>query len=187
MAYPSRLQQLLDEGRISIRSGLKFEFGTGTYRICSGKSPIIALGEEYLPNAILEVEISPKTLGTAATPLKIKLPAQLDFGLTPDKLKTIEQEDYKNRPVTFYDFYFDPDSNAFLYAEPREAGYVDTIDHVETDSSFYLQANVETSALDNFRLGYRTASDEDQQEVSAGDRFFQHSSTVKHKYFDIKL
>lgn len=187
MAYPTRLQQLLDEGRISIRSGLKFEFGTGTYRICSGKSPIIANSEEYIPNAVIEVETPPFTMGTAAVPLKVRLPAQLDFGLTPDKLKTIEQEDYKNRPVTFYDFYFDPDNGAFLYAEPRNAGYVDTIDHVETENSFYLQANIETSALDNFRLGYRTASDEDQQQISAGDRFFQYSSVVKHEYFDIEL
>ncbi len=31
MAFPARLQQLLNEGRGKIASAVKFEFGTGTY------------------------------------------------------------------------------------------------------------------------------------------------------------
>ncbi len=31
MAFPARLQQLLDEGRGKIASAVKFEFGTGIY------------------------------------------------------------------------------------------------------------------------------------------------------------
>jgi len=138
MAYPSRLTQLLIEGRIAIRSGLKFEFGTGTYCLCSGKNQITVDGFTYIPNSIIEVEEPTQTMGLAAIPLKLKLPCDLDAGLTPDKLATIESEDYKGRPVTLMDFYIDPDDRAILYTEKRFYGYLDTIDHIGGEE-FYLQ------------------------------------------------
>lgn len=191
MTVPSRLQELLDEGRLVIRSGIGVLLGSGWYGVCSGKSSITTVVDgftrTFLPNSVIEVEEAPHGIGNAAMPLKAKLPARLDFGLTPDKLRTIEAEQYKNRPVYFFDFYFDPDTRALIHTLPRFSGYVDTIDHIESDGEFYLQWNAETSALDNFRNGHRTASDEDQQLISAGDRFFQYASTTKHEYFDIEL
>jgi hypothetical protein len=117
----------------------------------------------------------------------MRLPAAADFGLTPDKLKLIEQEDYKNRPVTFYDFYFDPDTNAFLHAEPTWYGYVDTIDHREEGDNVWLEGNIETGAVDNFREGYRYASHEDQQLVSLGDMLFEYAARIKNEFFKIKF
>lgn len=187
MTFPTRLQTLLDEGRIAIRSGLKFEFGTGTYCLTNNKYELVSGGNTFIPNGIIEVEEPVDTLGTASVPLKIRLPAALDFGLTPDKLRLIENEDYKGKPVTLYDFYIDPDDRSLLHTEPQFYGYVDTIDHVSGPGEYALVANVETSALDNFRDGYRTASDADQQLVSPGDKFFQYAGTTKHEYFDIKL
>lgn len=186
MAYPSRLTQLLDEGRIAIRSGIKFEFASGTYAFCSGKSNIVADGVIFLANNLIEIEEPTAIMGTAAVPLKMKLPAHEDFGLTPDILATIETTGYKGKPVTFYDFYFDPDDRSLLYVEKRFYGYMDTIDHMG-GVEFYLQGNAETSSLDNFRNGYRSASHEDQQLVFPGDGFFRYASGVKNEFFDISL
>lgn len=187
MAFPTRLQTLLDEGRASIRSAIRFEFGTGTYGFWNGKGNITFGSLIYWPNSLIEVEEAANSTGTAAIPLTVKLPAR--SGLTPDKLALIEQEDYKNRPCIMYDFYFDPDDKrgGLLHSEPTYSGYVDTIEHIFEDGEIYLKGNIETLALDNFRDGYRSASHEDQQLVSPGDKFLEFASKVKNEYFDIEL
>lgn len=187
MAFPSRLQTLLNEGRASVRSGARFEFGTGTYGLWTGKGDLVYAGLTYWANTIVEIEEAAQSIGSSAIPLTIKLAAK--SGLTPDKLLLIEQEDYKGRPVIMYDFYFDPDNMraGLLHAEPRYSGYLDTIDHRNDSGEVYLQANVETLALDNFRDGYRSASHEDQQLVLPGDKFLEFASKVKNEYFDISL
>ncbi len=105
MAFPSRLQQLLDEGRGKIASAVKFEFGTGTYGFFSGKGSVVYGGLTYNGNTLIDIDEPAYALGTSARPITMRLPAHADFGLTPDKLGLIEQEDYKNRPVTLYDFF----------------------------------------------------------------------------------
>lgn len=187
MAFPTRLQQLLNEGRVKIGSGVKFEFGTGTYGFFSGKGTLVYNGLTYKGNSIIEIDEPAFALGTTANPITMRLPARSDFGLTPDKLLLIEEEEYKGRPVTLYDFYFDPDNNAFLHAEATFYGYVDTIDHREENGEAWLEANIETEAIDNFREGYRYASHEDQQLVSSGDMFFEHAARLKSEYFKIKF
>ena len=187
MAFPTRLQQLLDEGRGKIGAGTKFEFGTGTYGFFSGKGSLDYGGLNYKGNSMIEVDEPAFALGTAANPITMRLPARSDLGLTPDKLLLIEEEEYKGRPVTFYDFYFDPDTNAFLHAEPTHYAYVDTIDHREENGDAWLEANIETEAIDNFREGYRYASHEDQQLVSAGDMFFEHAARLKNEFFNFEF
>ena len=187
MAFPARLQQLLNEGRAKIGSGLKYEFGTGTGGFFSGKGSMDFGGVTFRGNSIIQVEEPAYGLGTTANPIVVKIPARSDFGVTPDKLKLIEAEDYKGRPVTFYDFYFDPDNNKFLHAEPTFYGYIDTIDHMKESGEALLQVNIETEAIDNFREGYRYASHEDQQLVSEGDMFFEHAARTKSEFFNVEF
>lgn len=187
MTFPTRLNTLLSEGRISVRSAAKFEFGTGTYGIWNGKGDVTFGGTTYTPNCLIEMETPPDGLGTGSAPIKMKMPARTDFGVTPDRLLLIENEDYKGRPVTLFDLYFDPDDGSLLHFEPIFYGYVDTIPYMRESGEIWLEANIETSALDNHRDGYRTASTADQQLVSPGDLFFEHAATIKNEYFDIKL
>ncbi|WP_288427092.1 hypothetical protein [uncultured Agrobacterium sp.] len=187
MAFPTRLQQLLNAGTALIGSGVLFEFGTGNHGFFSGKGSLVVNGITFNGNSLIQIDEPAFALGTAANPLTMRLPANADFGLTPDKLLLIENEDYKGRPVTLYDFYFDPDNNAFLHAEPTFYGYVDFIDHKEDNGEAYLEATIETAAIDNFREGYRYASHEDQQLVSAGDMFFEHAARLKGEYFKVKF
>lgn len=187
MAFPARLQQLLNEGRGKIASAVKFEFGTGTYGFFSGKGSVDHGGLTYNGNTLISIDEPPYALGTAAQPITMRLPASADFGVTPDKLLLIEQEDYKNRPVTLYDFHFDPDTNAFLHAEPTFYGYLDTIDHRGQGGEAWLDGNIETGAIANFREGYRYASHEDQQLVSPGDMFFEHAARTPNEFHNYKF
>lgn len=187
MAFPSRLQQLLDEGRVAIRGLIKYQWGTGIYGVWNGKGAFVWGGITYHANQLVSVEDIAVGLGTAAYPLTIEMPARADFGYTEDKLASIEQQEYKRRPVTIYDAFFDPDTRELLHVEPLYYGYVDTVDHVREEGTMKLVIHIETSALDNHKDGYRSASHEDQQLVSPGDQFFQYASLVKTEKHEITM
>ncbi|TPK18055.1 DUF2163 domain-containing protein [Mesorhizobium sp. B2-5-7] len=187
MTFPTRLQDVLTEGRAVIRSGIKIVCTTGTYGFWNGKGDITIDGQLYWPNALITISEPVYGLGTAASTFTAELIAKRDSGLTPDKLLLIENEGYKDAPTTVYDFYFDPDDRSFLWAEPGAYGFIDTIDHSRDGGESKLIANVRSGAIANHRDGYRTASHEDQQLVSAGDMFFQYASKVKNETFDIKF
>lgn len=185
MSFPTRLQQVLDEGRAIIRSGMKVVCTTGTYGFWNGKGDVTVGGLVYWPNTLITVSEPVYGLGTAAATFTVELVT--GTGLTPDKLLLVDSEGYKDAPLTVFDFYFDPDDRSFLHAEPGAYGYVDTIDHSREGGESKLIANVRSGAIANHRDGYRTASHEDQQLVSPGDQFFQYASVVKHEFFDIKF
>lgn len=192
MSYPSALESLLEDGRFVVRGLARFDFGTGTYGVWNGTGELVyedfaGSGVTYKPNALIRVEDIPLGLGTAAVPLTIEMPESANYGVTPDVLATIEDEDYKGRPVTIYDAYFDPDSRELIHVEPLYRGYVDTIDHVVEDGVMKLVGHIETTALDNHRDGYRAANHEDQQLVSPGDMFFEHAARTGIETFEITL
>ncbi len=187
MTFPTRLQQVLGEGRAVIRSLLKIETGTGTYGFWNGNANLDWNGLTYWPSTLISVSEPVYGIGTAASTFTVELVAKRDSGLTPDKLLLIENEDYKGRPVTVYDAYFDPDTRALLHVEPMTYGYCDTVDHVTEGGETKLVGNIVDGRLDNHRDGYRSASHEDQQLVSPGDMFFEFASRVRSEYFDIKL
>ncbi len=185
MAFPTRLQQCLTEGRIIVRSMGDFMFGTGAWYMWNGMSELVWNGNTYIPNQLISIEEPDYQMGSDAVPFVITMPSAADFGVTPDKLAQIESLDYKNRLVILYDAYFDPDTRELLHVEPMRRGLIDTIDHVFDGDGFMLQANVISLAQENHRDGYRTASHEDQQLISPGDKFFEYASTVKRENFHI--
>lgn len=187
MSYPPALEDRLEEGRFAVRGLIKFQFGEGFYGVWTGSDEFEWDGVTYTPNALLEVDDLEQSAGTDAAPLTITLAASADFGLTPDVLATIETYDYKGRPVTIYDAYFDPDTRELLHVEPLYSGYLDFIDHDIANGEYKLVGHVETSALDNHRDGYRSASHADQQLISPGDMFFEHAARVQFETFEITL
>lgn len=189
MTFPTRLQDLANDGRLVIRSALKVVTMDGSsYGFWNGSADITVDGLVYWPNSLIEITEPTYQLGTAAATFDIELVATQDSGITPDKLALIEGEEYKNGPASVFDFYFDPDTRAFLYASPGPYGYMDTIDHTR-DGSFQrkLVCHVQSGAIANFRDGYRSSSDVDQQLVSPGDKFFNYASIAKHEVFDISF
>jgi hypothetical protein len=187
MSYPPALEAMIEAGRFAVRGGIKMEFGEGTFGVWNGNDEFVFDDVTYIPNALISVDDIALQAGTAAAPLTITLPESADFGVTPDKLAEIETLDYKGRTVTIYDFYFDPDTRAFVHADPLHSGYVDVIDHRRSNGSSSLVGRIETAALDNHRDGYRSASNADQQLIAPGDLFFEHAARVQFETFDITL
>lgn len=187
MSYPPALEALIDAGRFAVRGLIKFQFGDGTFGVWNGTGDLVWDDVTYRPNSIISIDDIALQMGTAAAPLTITLPESADFGITPDMLASIEEHDYKGRPVTIYDAYFDPDTRALVHVEPLYAGYLDYIDHVRDGDGVKLVGHVETMALDNHRDGYRSASHADQQLISPGDMFFEHAARVQFETFKIKL
>lgn len=134
---PTSVQNLLNEGRISIRGLIRFDFGTGTYGFIKSVQPMEYNGLLYKPGGIIQVSDLSNATGLSAQQFTITLAASPDYDLTPETLRTIENEDYRDRPVTIYDAYFHPDTNERLFVQPMKRGYVDVIDHVDEIETGY--------------------------------------------------
>lgn len=177
ISLPSDVLDLLDAGRISIRGLIRFDFGSGTYGFIKAQAPFDYSGVSYQPGGIIEVSDLSGGTGTAARQFTLTLAASPDDGLTPEVLQTIEQEDYRDRPVTISDAYFHPDTGALLHVQALRRGYVDTIDHEQDrDGGYRLVVTCETRALDYTRTNGRVRSNADQQRRAPGDRWFEHAS-----------
>ena len=175
---PSDVLDLLDEGRIALRGLIRFDFGGGSYGFIKSTVPLEYNGLTYVPGGLITMSDLAFSTGLAAQQFTLTLAASPDDGLTPAVLQTIEAEDYRDRPVTIMDATFHPDTGALLYVQTMMRGYVDTIDHINTQQAGYtLVANCESRALDYTRTNGRKRTDLDQQRRSPGDRFFQHAST----------
>lgn len=178
ITLPSDVLALLDEGRITIRGLMRFDFGTGVYGFVRGIQPIVYNSLTYVPGSAIQVTDFSEATGLAAQQFKITLAASPDDGLTPAVLQTIEAEDYRDRPVTIYDAFFHPDTNALLSVQAVKRGYVDNIDHVDTIQTGYtIVANCESRALDYTRTNGRKRSDQDQRRRSATDGWYKHAAT----------
>ncbi len=187
MSFPTRMEQLLDEGRIGIRGLILFQFGNEWMGVWTGNYELVYEGVTYVPNQLITAEPPDGTMGMEATEFVVTMPARSDFGITPDKLAQIESQDYKGRPCKLREAYFDPDTRELLHVEELAFGYVDFIKHVTEGGELRLEGHIISGALDNHRDGYRSASHEDQQLISPGDRGFEFASVIKTEKFDIEL
>jgi hypothetical protein len=178
ITLPTSVLNLLDEGRIGIRGLIRFDFGTGTYGFAKSIVPITYSSLVYQPGGAISVSDLNDDIGMTASQFTVSLSASPDDGLTPEVLQTIEAEDYRDRPVTIYDAYFHPDTNEMLFVQVMKRGYVDTIDHVDTQGVGYtIIANCESRALDYTRINGRKRSDLDQKRRNPGDAFFLFAAT----------
>jgi hypothetical protein len=178
ITLPTSVLDLLDEGRVSIRGLIRFDFGTGTYGFAKSIAPITYSSLVYQPGGAITVSDLNDDTGLTASQFTVALSASPDDGLTPEVLQTIEAEDYRDRPVTIYDAYFHPDTNEMLFVQVMKRGYVDTIDHIDTqDVGYTIVANCESRALDYTRINGRKRSDLDQKRRNPGDGFFLFAAT----------
>jgi hypothetical protein len=176
--YDEAVLALLDQGRMNVRGLVRFELGTGTYGFINSVQPLIYGGLTYQPGGLIEVSDLSEDTNLTAQGFTITLAESPDDGLTPDVLKTIEMEDYRDRPVKLFDAQFHPDTGALITVQLLKRGYVDTIEHiVSKDRGYCLVANCESRALDYTRTNARFRTDLDQRRRNASDGFFLHSST----------
>lgn len=176
LQFNSEVLDLLDEGRIIVRGMIRFDLGSGSYGFIKANEPFTWNGFTYQPGGIIQVSDLTAGTGDVARQFTVTLAESPDDDLTPEVLKTIEDEDYRDRPVTIYDAHFHPDTGAFLQVKAMRRGYVDTIEHQVTDEGYVIVASCETRALDYSRTNGRKRTSADQARRAPGDKFFQYAS-----------
>jgi hypothetical protein len=178
MTLSTDVKALYDEGRISTRQMIRFQFGSGVYGFIARSDDFEYAGVIYKPFGLIEVsDINGGTGTNADGSFTLTLAESPDDGLTPTVLMQIESEDYRDRPVTVMDAHFHPDTGALLQVEIVARGYLDTISHeVDPETGFKLTAQCEGRQLDYSRKNGRYRTVADQRRRSAGDLFFTHAA-----------
>ncbi len=172
------VQALYNEGRINTRQMLRFQFPSGVYGFISDRSPLVWQGVNYIEFGLIKVSGLEDGNGTSASSsFTLTLAASPDDDLTPETLQKIEDEDYRDAPVTVFDAHFHPDTGALLQVEAVKRGYLDTIDHDEDENGYVLVGQCEGRQLDYSLKNGRVRSVADQQRRAPGDRFFEHAGT----------
>lgn len=172
------VKNLYDAGRISTRQMLRFQFGEGVYGFIAGRAePLVYESVTYQPFGLIEVsDLGGGTGTTADGSFTLKLASSSHDALTPAVLTQIENYDYRDRPVRVFDAHFHPDTGELIQVETVARGYLDVIEHSETDEDGYtLTARCEGRQLDYSRKNGRVRSTADQQRRSPGDKFFVHA------------
>lgn len=178
MTLSTEVKALYDEGRISTRQMIRFQFGSGVYGFIARSDDFEYSGVTYKPFGLIEVsDINGGTGTNADGSFTLTLAESPDDGLTPAILMQIENEDYRDRPVTVMDAHFHPDTGALLQVEIVARGYLDVISHgTDPETGFKLTAQCEGRQLDYSRKNGRYRSVADQKRRSAGDKFFEHAA-----------
>jgi hypothetical protein len=187
------LKTRLDAGRIIKSDLVLFDFPSGLWGFFYGSGTFTYNSVTYIgAGAMFEIDAIGGVSDGSAVQLDIKLNANAAKGLTMTVLATIEQEIYAGRPVTISRGYFDADTYELISVEVIYRGYIDTIEHVESDGEGqlgaqnpgegYIVAHVESRSLDLGRSGWRRRSDSDQRSLAANDgslRYLQASATAE--------
>jgi hypothetical protein len=178
MTLSTEVKDLYDQGRISTRQMLRFQFASGIYGFISRAEPFTYSGVEYKPFGLIEVSDIGGGTGTSADGgFTLTLAESPDDGLTPDVLTQIESEDYRDRPVTVMDAHFHPDTGALLQVEVVARGYLDVVEHqVDPERGYILVARCEGRQLDYSRKNGRYRTMTDQARRAPDDKFYQHAA-----------
>ncbi|QKV18712.1 DUF2163 domain-containing protein [Oricola thermophila] len=174
VAFPARVSELLAEGRMDVRGLIRFELGSGVYGFVRDKVPYEHGGLTYMPGAVISVSAIRQQRGFGSSPVTLELAESPANGLTPEVLQTIENEEYRGRPVHFMDVWLDPDTGGELHVRHRGIYKIGTIDHVEDKRGYVLKATCQPKTLDNSEVNGRRRTDADQRLRKASDRFFEH-------------
>ena len=164
-----------------MRGLIRFDFGTGTYGFCRSTQPITYESLEYQPHSLISVSDISLEPGTIAREFMVRLTASQDDTLTPDMLKAIFAEDYRDRPVTVMDAHYSVDTGELVEVKILRTGRVNKVDLVrDSDLGDYIEAPCFSRGIDYSRSNGRQATHEDQQRRVSGftDKFLRHSSMV---------
>lgn len=178
MTLSTEVKDLYDEGRISTRQMIRFQFGSGIYGFIARSEELVYGGVTYKPFGLIDVsDINGGTGTTASGNFTLTLAESPDDGLTPEVLMQIEEEDYRDRPVTVMDAHFHPDTGALIQVEVVARGYLDTLPHnLDPDLGYTLTGNCEGRQLDYSRKNGRYRSVADHRRRSANDKIFDHAA-----------
>ena len=171
------VKNLYNDGRISTRQMIRFQFGSGIYGLIARSEPLTFEGVLYKPFGLIEVsDLGGGTGTTADGSFTLTLAESPDDGLTPEVLIQIEDEDYRDRPVRVMDAHFHPDTGELLQVETVARGYLDVVEHtIDQDRGYIITARCEGRQLFYSSTNDRVRSTADQQRRAPGDKFFEHA------------
>ncbi len=175
-SYSSAVIAALQSGKLVERGLLLIDLPSGKYGFWTGLGSISVSGQVYIgAGQLIEVDAISSATDLSASALVFKLTAIANSALTPDVLATIEQEQYRQRPVTLSTLYTHVDTRDVLGVERVYRGYIDRFMHtLQADGGAVLEMHCESKSLDHSRTGYRTRADLDQKKIDGNDGFFEH-------------
>lgn len=168
----------LRAGRIARVDMLLFDFPapTGQKAYFSGQGTLTWSGITFLgAGTLFQIAAIGGVSDGTAVGLAIRLNGDARAGLDATVLSDIETVQYRGAPARLYRGYLHPDTYALLSVEPVFRGRVDTIAHHVTEGGeVYLEAAVESMAIDLGRSGYRMRTDIDQRLIDPSDGSLRH-------------
>lgn len=171
-------QAALDASGIVMRSMMLFDFLEGYFGFWNGIGRFTWNTFEFIgAGSLISVEADEESLGLESNGITARLRAQPEAGLTPDVLATIEDYQYRNRPVTFYRALFNL-ATMELIDDPivERRCIVDRFTHEESsDGDYVLVGHFVSRAIDYTRRGPMVRSSAHQNLVSAGDLFLDYT------------
>lgn len=173
-------QATFDDGRVIRRSAILFQFPSGNHGFWTGIGPEVWNTITFIGSGSL-IEVSAVTENTkiAATQVTATLRAIPNTDLTPDRLATIESEDYAQRLVTIYDMFFAVDTRARLAVIVNWRGRVQRMLHQrDGKGSYLLSCEMESHALDYSKRGWNVRSVEMQAKITPSDKSARFAATA---------
>lgn len=157
---------------------LLFDLPSGLWGFWRGFGKLTVNGIDYVgAGSLLEMQQLDFGVELSASAIALKLRAVPETTVTPDVLATIDDEQYKGRPVSISFAYFNRDTGNLITVLPQWRGYIDTIEHQGTVGDDYaLVARLEPRSLDHSRAGTRVRGDSDQRLLDLTDKFFEHAA-----------
>lgn len=171
-------QSALEASGIVMRSMMLFDFLEGYFGFWSGVGRFTWNTFTFVgAGSLISVEADEESIDLESNGVTARLRAQPEEGLTPDVLATIEDYQYRNRPVTFYRALFNITTGA-LIDDPivERRCIVDRFTHEESaDGDYVLVGHFVSKAIDYTRRGPMVRSSAHQNLVSAGDLFLDYT------------
>ena len=163
----------LRAGRIARIEMLLFDFPapTGQKAYFSGQGEFVWSGITFVgAGTLFQLSTIGGVSDGTAVGLAIRLNGDARAGLDATTLASIETVQYRNAGCIVYRGYLHPDTYALLSVEAVFRGKIDTISHNVTEGGeIYMEAAVESKAIDLGRSGYRMRTDADQRLIDPAD------------------
>lgn len=178
-AYDGATVTALAAPGIVIRGMVLLALPSGNYGFWDGDTPFVSGGVTYNPGGqLIEIDSGDQALGLQSNSITLKLYANPDAGLTVTVLQTIELENYHQKPVTISKAIFNADTRALISVYAVWRGRIDQVSHEDTGDAYAIVARCESRSADFTRRGWAVAAHAQQDQISAGDRFFEYSGVA---------
>jgi hypothetical protein len=157
-------------GFSSERLMVRLDLGSGSTGFWQGDDPLAYNGVTYNGfSSMLEMDPFDEGSEFASQACVVRLRAVPVQFLTPDRIASIEAEQYHQRPAIVTIAHLNPDTRSVLFFEQIFSGRIDQITHVQGDTEYTLEARLESLARDYTAAGHREQSYADQLALDGTD------------------